>query len=306
MGMAAGSVPLAKFSDATGHSRRPRRIQVRCCARGGREETVLVPLGDDFDVDANTVSDLLEVVQRRARVVPASDLEDLELDDAAGGRLFPADKVSRVLQEGDRLICRSSRFAQPSAAGGAGCRRPRNSSTWPQEAAGPEDDHAFNTRMWEKYKGQWEDSQRERCEGGVGATASQEQAKEKEGGPAPKSKGKSANYHGPVPTTPARAKAIVEKAKAIVEKAKKFIVAKAKAKATSDLKALRRANAEKATAIVEKVKARAKARAKATVAAAPAASVAPTSTSPRPKRSASCTIAWGDCPRPFGISGPRD
>ena len=120
------------------------------------------------------------------------------------------------------------------------------------------------------------------------------------GGPAPKSKGKSANYHGPVPTTPARAKAIVEKAKAIVEKAKKFIVEKAKAKATSDLKALRRANAEKAKAIVEKAKARAKARAKAIVAAAP------TFTSLRPKRNASCIIAWEKCPWRLGVSGPRD
>ena len=136
---------------------------------------------------------------------------------------------------------------------------------------------------------------------------SQEQAKEKEGGPAPKRKGKSIIYQRPVPTTPAKAMPDLRRAtaKAIMEKAKPFADPRPKPKPFAEPRP--KAFAE------PRSKPFAELRVKATVAAAPAASAAPVAAAPaasaapqRPKRSASCIIAWGDCPWRRGISGPRD
>lgn len=75
------------------------RAEVRCVARSGESEAVLVPLTAGM-----LVQDLLQKVRSRVRRVPPADIAELVLDSDTGGRLFEEDPVDMVLVEGDRLI----------------------------------------------------------------------------------------------------------------------------------------------------------------------------------------------------------
>mmetsp|Transcript_73005 Transcript_73005/g.144702 ORF Transcript_73005/g.144702 Transcript_73005/m.144702 type:complete len:391 (-) Transcript_73005:122-1294(-) len=78
-----------------------QRLQVRCIAAGGEEEVLIVPVG----TSSWTIADLLTGIKDRVQYVPLDDLQELQLDDANGGRFHPSDLLTAVVKDSDLLRC---------------------------------------------------------------------------------------------------------------------------------------------------------------------------------------------------------
>jgi len=88
-------------------------VQVRCIASAGHEEeTLVLPLGLAFS-SRWTVADLLQCVRKHVKRVPKEDIQELELDGPAGGRLDEDVLLGEVLKDGDTLRSRSLRADAP-------------------------------------------------------------------------------------------------------------------------------------------------------------------------------------------------
>merc|ERR1719210_2631370 len=119
----------------------PSRVRVRCVAASGlsvgMEEVLIIPVGRQAYALRWTVADLLQAIRKRVRRVPAVDIQELELDIRAGGRMHENDLLEEVLQDGDALRASVPRVVTTAHSAPVPPLQPARPPRWAEHGPGP-------------------------------------------------------------------------------------------------------------------------------------------------------------------------